>query len=787
MAGRSAAAAWNVTDGALTGTSVLAVAGVALAIHLLLAARKAHRALAAERAEAADQRARLESDLAGAETVLIQWPAPGSEPQDESARSFEALAEVLAADDFERLRDAIGTLRNEGTAFRLDLRSADQTRRLEARGVTAPDGGASLWLRDDTPRATREEALTTEAESLKAEAERLRTVLDAIDVPIWRRDGALDLNWCNATYAASVDSSVDVALAEGGIELISNVPRSEARALAKDALESHTPARARRHVVVDGERRLFEIAERPAADGGGTIGWATDVTDLETTQSDLKRHIDAHAEVLEALNTAIAIYSANKRLIFFNSEFFKLYRLDEHWLASEPTLGEVLEAQREQRRLPEEADWRAFKKRMSELFTNLTTPQEELLHLPDDTTLRCIISPHPFGGLQFMTLDVTDRLALERSYSTLTAVQRATLDNLYEAVAVFGADGRLKLSNPGYAKLWSFDPYELDGEPHMTELIDRSKELIDYNGEWDAYKADYIAHITERQHTTSRLFRHDGKVLDCSFVPLPDGATLLTYLDITDRFQVEHALRERAEALETADRLKSEFLANVSYELRTPLNTVIGFTEILLNQYFGPLNERQQEYVRGTLESSQHLLSLINNILDLATIEAGLMVLEIESVDVHETLLSMLNLVQERVRKKHLTVSFECEREVGRLDADERRLKQIVFNLLSNAINFTPAGGTVTLGAQRDDGFVSIWVSDTGIGIDADDLDRVFDKFSQARNAPGRQTGTGLGLSLVKNFVELHGGRIQVDSAPGNGTTVTCLFPVRALPQAVNA
>ena len=528
-----------------------------------------------------------------------------------------------------------------------------------------------------------------------------------------------------------------------------------------------------------GERRYLDIVESPLENGGGTAGWAHDISDLEQAEADLDRHIEAHAQVLQSLNTSIAIYAADTRLIFFNSEFIKLFDLDEGWLAGEPTLSEVLEAEREKRRLPEQADWRLYKQRMNDLFTSVTESEEELLHLPDGSTIRHVVLPHPFGGLQFMSQDVTDRYTLERSYSTLTAVQRATLDNLFEAVAVFGADGKLKLSNPGFATLWELDHEQLAGEPHIAEITELSRKLIDDGEDWENYKSHHIARISERARSMMRLQRRDEKVLDCTYVPLPDGATLITYLDITDSFQVERALRDRAEALEATDRLKSEFIANISYELRTPLNTVIGFTEILANQYFGQLNERQQEYVSGILQSSQQLLTLINNILDLATIEAGLMVLEIESIDVHATLLNMLNLIQERVHTKQLQVEFECSRDIGRFEADERRLKQIVFNLLNSAIKYTPATGTMALGARREGDDIYIWVSDSGVGIAHEELGQVFERFWQADSPLARQGGTYLGLSLVKNFVELHGGAVTLESAPDKGTTVTCMFPVR--------
>jgi len=259
-------------------------------------------------------------------------------------------------------------------------------------------------------------------------------------------------------------------------------------------------------------------------------------------------------------------------------------------------------------------------------------------------------------------------------------------------------------------------------------------------------------------------------------VPLPDGNVLLSYLDVTDSTRVERALRERNEALETAGRLKSEFIANVSYELRTPLNAIIGFAEILTNQYFGELNPRQLDYSRGILDSSHRLLTLINDILDLATIEAGYMMLETENIDIHTLMASVLALTRERARKQNINLEFDCPPDLGALTADERRLKQALFNLISNAIKFTPAGGTIRLAARRDAGGVTLTVADNGVGIPTEDQARVFEKFERG-NPQARQSGAGLGLSLVKSFVELHGGRVEIVSQANKGTTITLYLP----------
>jgi signal transduction histidine kinase len=289
-------------------------------------------------------------------------------------------------------------------------------------------------------------------------------------------------------------------------------------------------------------------------------------------------------------------------------------------------------------------------------------------------------------------------------------------------------------------------------------------------------KSRIITRVTGQVLENGQLERRDGSTLQVATVPLPDGNVLLSYLDVTDSTRVQRALRERNEALETAGRLKSEFIANVSYELRTPLNAIIGFAEILTNQYFGELNPRQLDYSRGILDSSHRLLALINDILDLATIEAGYMMLETEHIDIHSLMASVLALTRERARKQNINLEFDCPHDLGTLTADERRLKQALFNVISNAVKFTPAGGTIRLSAGRDNGEVTLVVADNGVGIPSEDQARVFEKFERG-NPQARQSGAGLGLSLVKSFIELHGGRVEIVSEANKGTTIALYLP----------
>ena len=239
-------------------------------------------------------------------------------------------------------------------------------------------------------------------------------------------------------------------------------------------------------------------------------------------------------------------------------------------------------------------------------------------------------------------------------------------------------------------------------------------------------------------------------------------------------------IQDKSAQLETANKHKSEFLANMSHELRTPLNAIIGFSEALMDRMFGELNEKQADYLKDIHESGRHLLSLINDILDLSKIEAGQMELQVTTFHVPTALSNAMTLVRERAQRHGISLALQVDERVGEFSADERKFKQVMLNLLSNAVKFTPDGGRVDVTATCDAAKLEIAVRDTGVGMTAEDQAALFEEFKQVgRDAARNAEGTGLGLALSKKFVELHGGGIRVDSAPGQGSTFTFFLPVR--------
>jgi len=269
--------------------------------------------------------------------------------------------------------------------------------------------------------------------------------------------------------------------------------------------------------------------------------------------------------------------------------------------------------------------------------------------------------------------------------------------------------------------------------------------------------------------------------------PRPFGAKqialLKTFADqaviAIENVRLFRELQQKSRQLEAASQHKSEFLANMSHELRTPLNAVIGFSEVLTTRMFGELNEKQDEYLKDIHASGTHLLSLINDILDLSKIEAGRMELEVSDFDLPAAIDNALTLVRERAGRRSISLQTAIDPDLGQIRADERKLKQILLNLLSNAIKFTPEGGRIEVTAAPADGCVQVAVSDTGIGIAAENLDAVFEEFRQVGDPDKKAEGTGLGLALCRKFVELHGGRIWAKSQPGVGSIFTFTISVR--------
>jgi signal transduction histidine kinase len=762
------------------GALTLTLALICFAMLAILALLRTRRIAAAAQLAALDEAAMLRAEIDRLKTlmlaqpqVLVAWAAGTDEPEifgdtgivvsgavPERVLAFGAWLEPAAA---QRMEHAVETLRGDGSGFTMTL-TTTAGRPLEAEGRVVA-GRAVLRLRDVSGIELELMDLAARHDRLMGDVEIMKALLNSLPAPVWARNQDGQLIFVNSAYARAVEAEDPSDAVERELELLDRAARDKL-SHAGDANSGRLP------VIVAGARRIFDVVVAPS--GAGSAGMAIDATEVETMRADLARMIEAHRRVLDQLATGVAIFNVDRKLIFYNTAFRSVFDLDPAFLEQTPTDSAVLDSLRSYRKLPEEQDFRQWKQQLYEAY-RAVEPKEQMWHLPDGRTLRVVTAPNPEGGVTYLYDDVTERLDLHRRYDALIKVQGETLDHLAEAVAVFGSDGRVRLHNQAFQRMWKLAGEALDQHPHVEAVTAWTQAMHDDNTVWRNLRAAVTA-IDNREPIVARIERRDGVMIDMNTMPLPDGATLVTFQDVSDTVNVERALIEKNEALETADAIKIDFVHHVSYELRSPLTNIIGFANLLGDPAFGSLNEKQHEYLGYITTSTNALLALINNILDLATIDAGAMSLTLTDVDIRASMQEAAEGVQDRLVKDNIKLEINAVPGIGSFSADERRLRQILFNLLSNAVGFSPAGATVTLAAERRPDVVVFTVVDHGPGIPPEQKNKVFDWF-ETDSMGSSHRGTGLGLSLVRSFTELHGGTVTIDSTLGQGTIVTCVFP----------
>ena len=566
-------------------------------------------------------------------------------------------------------------------------------------------------------------------------------LLDSLPMPVWLRDEKSVLTWVNTAYAAATGVRSREEALEKQMELFETRQRSELHRLS----QAKNPGRMKLHTVVNGAMQVYEAIPAPFERGSG--GAAFDVAPLAVAKDELERQMAAHSRTLDKVSTGVAVFGADRKLVYGNDALASIWALEDDWLQKKPAASEFFDLLRQSRLLPEQTNYRKW--RDDRILTwDSSRTLDELWHRPDGKTVHVATDYRGDGGVTFLFDDVTEKLALERQYHNLIDSQRETIDHLNEGIAVFGTDGRLHLFNPAFQAIWGFSEALLQDSPHLEVIISRSEPLAPDAEFWQALRDTVTGLPEERDTTSGSLERRDGSYLIYAVTPLPDGGTLVTFADVTDRKRFEEVLLERNVALEASDRLKTAFLSHVSYELRTPLTSIIGFTDLLAEPVMGPLNNRQRDYLNDIKTSSQALLNIINDILDLAVIDAGALDLKLSPVDLRQAIEAAELGVRERLSRAKIHLDVHVAEDTATIVADENRLIQVLYNLLSNAIGFSPEEGTITVCCRSEKNGVAISVQDTGLGIPEEEQATVFDRFEIAEQRlapPGRRSWTFVG------------------------------------------
>ena len=440
-----------------------------------------------------------------------------------SYRGGAALLQAcLNGPDAAALAGKLDALIATGTGFTVTLRTASFPS-VTARGC--PVGArAAVFFRVDRDGA-------------EPQAD-FRAAMDALPMPVWIRNRQLVLTWANRAYLAAADQATlrDALLSDGSLD-------NTERDLARAASEGADVVRERRYVVVGGQRRALDIDMRRLPDRS-VAGFAADVTDLARAEARLQLNADAFGSVLNTFDTAVAIFGADGRLATYNAAYARMWHLPEQWLDTHPSLNDILDRLREMRRLPEQRDFAAFKREHMKQFQVTTQHVDETWHSPGGASVDVRSFPYLLGGAIYLFRDISERLRREASYQLLVRSQRAALNTINDAIAIFGPDGRLKLYNNAFARLWKLEEDELANEPHLTKVADLCAARTGRDGIWSMVLAGVNSSEPARYGEWGDLARADGRSLSLSLTRLPEGATLAAFTDVTDLKRFQRVLRE---------------------------------------------------------------------------------------------------------------------------------------------------------------------------------------------------------------------------------------------------
>jgi signal transduction histidine kinase len=712
-----------------------------------------------------------------ADSRLLREIGLGSDPQVIADLTGDGLG--LVAEDVEMLAGLIAGATVSGGEIQCQLRLTDSPRVFEVRGGPAPApepaGTLILWFSDTSASEDERLKVVQRLKQTEAALDALTHLIEAAPFPMWYRGPDLSLGLVNSAFVEAVEGRNAADVIARSSELVGD--SEEAKAAAQSALETAKPVSQRQAAIVHGERRMLEIVNVPLPTGA-VAGFALDVQDLDDARAELARYVQSQSELADRMSAGTAQFDSERSLSFFNKPFAAMAKLDPEWLSESPEFDRVLERMRETARVPETRDFPSWKSERRGWFTSPEELIEEDWMLPGGDHWRVVAQPLPDGGLRMFLEDRTEQARLASARDTLLRARSATFDNLVEAISVFASDGRLYLWNRRFSQVWELDEEWLAEHPRVDELVPAiARKLV--NPTTAAQIREMVRRTTnDRQPANGRISLTDGRHFEFAAVPLPDGNALFTLVDVTDSTRIEAALRERATALEQADRVKTDFVANMSYELRTPLTSIGGFAEMLSEGYAGTLAPLAADYVRAIIESVDRLSKLIDDVLDLTQGNTGALPMERERIDIAGLCRTAVDKFLPKIGEKGQKLQSEIADSAGIVVGDVRRLRESIEHVLNNALAYTDRGGKIALKAWGDADTAFIQISDNGSGIAKKDLPRVFNRFERiSQNGIRGEAALGLGLPLTRQFIEAHGGKVDLVSTRGKGTTVTMTIP----------
>ncbi len=688
----------------------------------------------------------------------------------------------LSEEQLEDLSEKVRLTQKSAAPFELALTPPGSGRSLALQGALAdphvsPGGAALVWVFDFSE--SEDELSRLRNATLRAESDfaALIGLIEAAPVPMWFRGQDMRLQLVNQAYVDAVGAENAEEVVQKQIELLEPEDGSSPADIARASLETQEKSERVVAATILGARRSLRISDLPLG-RDGVAGYAIDIEEQQQERREFRAFRDAQRAMLDQLSVGVAQFDKDEQLTFANRPFRRTFEVTNETVEQRIPFERFLADARENGKTPEVRDFPEWRREHVEWFGQPDT-QEEAWPLPGGTHLRIVAQPMPDGGLVMIAEDRTESLALSATRDTLLRTRTATLDSLFEALAIFAPDGSVQLWNRTFAGTWGLPPEFLDTHPSADGLLEAIGKNLKKPREAAQIGATVRAATLDRREKGGRVELVDGRTLEFAGVPLPDGNGLLTVLDITDSQKAENALRERALALEEADAVKARFLANMSYEFRTPLTTIGGYAELLKSGAAGDIGEQGDEYVDAIIASVERLTDQVENVLDLSQSEAGLLPITKEEIELLGFLTKIVREREQVIIDARLGLDLKGKR--GRkAQADPRQLGRAVGALLDNAIGGTPEDGKILIEIlvldEASEWGAAFVISDNGRGMSSEELERSLD--SQRKGDDGElEKRQGLGIPLARQLIEAHGGRLELSSEEGVGTAAIIYLP----------
>jgi len=602
-------------------------------------------------------------------------------------------------------------------------------------------------------------------------------ILDNLPIYIWQKNKDLKLTYCNKPYADALESTKENVI-KNNLRLI---PQSKNSVYIDHSLYLTKPKKLTEHIIVNGSRRLISIEESPFLGKEKSTGIAIDITEKEEIEKNYKNYKKQTEDALDNLSIPIAIFDENSFLIFANQSLIKLFSIEKLDIYENCKFADIVDYILSNNSVLLVQDISKYKEFTKNLFQTIIEPYHTTFQLTNGKILNVNITPNEAGGLIFMFEDVSDRITLERKLNSISAIQEETLNHLSEGIIVFGADNKIKIVNQTINELLNI-PQNLEFKNlHISDYFRFSKNMFNSKEELDFWISELINTTSKRSEFSETLKLPSGKFVKYKYIPLPEGFNLIRFLDVTDNVNFEKIQKEKTELINQINKIKSNLISNISYEIKAPLQAALGFSEVLCNQYFGDLNEKQLEYCQGITNSIEKLTRIADSVINLSNLEAGLLKAKYKETDLLKFINELITSFENQTRIQEVNLKTEFDKPNFIVFIDEKIMKEAYSQIINEALKNTPKQGNISISVNipKDmPDYFNLVIQNQGIPFNKLDIEKINNILINDSEDNNFDRAISPCLMFANKVIRLHNGKMTLNSSDEE-TTITCCIPIK--------